>query len=94
MNKLNLEGHFALPQKANFEGVFPPLNQRQNPLPGECCFAKCPSQPSAASLHFSLIQAFRRLCVARDKTDDEKRLEQERKAKAASVIALFCVVNM
>ena len=30
-----------------------------------------------ASLHFSLVQAFRRLCVARDKTDDEKRLEQE-----------------
>merc|ERR1719230_2215406 len=29
------------------------------------------------SLHFSLIQAFRRLCVARDKTDEEKRLEQE-----------------
>lgn len=29
------------------------------------------------SLHFSLIQAFRRLCVARDKSDDEKRLEQE-----------------
>ena len=29
------------------------------------------------SLHFALIQAFRRLCVARDKTDDEKRLEQE-----------------
>jgi len=30
-----------------------------------------------ASLHFALIQAFRRLCVARDKTDEEKRLEQE-----------------
>ena len=29
------------------------------------------------SLHFSLINAFRRLCVSRDKSDDEKRLEQE-----------------
>ena len=29
------------------------------------------------SLHFSLVQAFRRLCVARDKSDDQKRLEQE-----------------
>ena len=29
------------------------------------------------TLHFSLINAFRRLCVARDKTDEEKRLLQE-----------------
>lgn len=30
-----------------------------------------------ATIHFALMQAFRRLCVGRDKTDDEKRLEQE-----------------
>ena len=30
-----------------------------------------------SSLHFSLIQAFRRLCVSRDKSEEEKRLAQE-----------------
>mgnify|MGYP002038749977 CR=1 FL=1 len=36
-----------------------------------------------SSFHFSLVSAFRRLCVPRKKSDEEKRLEQEEADKLA-----------